>query len=84
MQSRELVASALGVNLYTAIVIIPHPPGDPEDMSLALDEPTEADPLHASAHEEPAGFNGLFSRGHATIQRFKVSRFQKFQRENQP
>jgi hypothetical protein len=75
------------VNLYTAIVIIPHPPGDPEDMSLALDEPTEADPLHASAHEEPAGFNGLFSRGHATFgvsrfQGFKVSRFQSFKMTN--
>jgi hypothetical protein len=62
MQSRELVASALGQNLYTAIVIIAHPPGDPQDMSLALNKPAEADPLYASAHEEPAGFDWLFSR----------------------
>jgi hypothetical protein len=61
MQSRKLVASPLGKDLHAAVVIVAHPPGNAEDVRLALDEPAEADALHASAHQETAGFDGLFS-----------------------
>jgi acyl-CoA synthetase (AMP-forming)/AMP-acid ligase II len=64
MQSIELIASSLGQNLHAAVVIIAHPSSDAQDVRLALDEPAEADPLYASAHEEPAGLDWLFSDSH--------------------
>lgn len=64
MQSGELVASPLGKNFHAAVVIVPHPPGNAQNMSLALDKPAETDALYASADEEPAGLNRLFSKSH--------------------
>ena len=67
MQSRELVASSLGQNFHAAVVIVAHPPGDAQDVRLALHKPAEADALHASANAEPAGSDGLFSGSHKKL-----------------
>ncbi len=61
MQSGKLIARPLGQDFDAAVVIVADPPGNAEDVRLALDEPSEANSLHASAHQEPAGFDGLFS-----------------------
>ena len=60
MQARELIARALGEDLDAAIVIIANPSGDAEHVGFALDEPAEADALHASADQVPAGLNRFF------------------------
>jgi hypothetical protein len=64
MQSRKLVARSLGRNFHAAIVVVANPPGNAQDVRLALHKPAEADPLNTTANDEPAGLNRLFSGSH--------------------
>jgi hypothetical protein len=50
MQSRKLVARPLGKNFHAPVVIVAHPPGNAQDVRLALHKPSEANTLHAPAH----------------------------------
>jgi hypothetical protein len=64
MQSRKLVARPLGKNFHAAIMIVPHPPGDAENVRLALDKPAKANALDASADQKAAGLDGFISVRH--------------------
>jgi hypothetical protein len=64
MQTRKLVARPLRQNFHAAIVIIPNPAGNPEHMGFALNKPTEAHTLHASAHKKTARLDCFIALGH--------------------
>jgi hypothetical protein len=55
MQTRQLVAGAVGYHLDAAVGIVADPPCNLQDVRLALDEPAEADALDAAADEETTG-----------------------------
>ena len=57
MQSRKLVARPLGKHFHAAIVIVAHPPGNAQNVRLALHKPAEADALHTSANEKTTRLN---------------------------
>jgi hypothetical protein len=61
MQSGELIASALCEDFNTAVVVVPNPTRDAEQVGLTLYEPAEAYALHASSYYEAAGLDGFFS-----------------------
>jgi hypothetical protein len=65
VQSGKLVARSLRQNFHAAIVIVADPSGDAQNVRLALDEPAEADALHASAHQETTGHRLIFGGAHA-------------------
>ena len=64
MQARNLIARSLGQDFYAAIVIVTHPTGNAKNVGLALHKPAEADALHASADDEAACVNRLFTEIH--------------------
>jgi hypothetical protein len=64
MQPGELIAGALGEDFDAAVVVVPNPSSDAQDVGLAFDEPAEAYALHSSANEEAAGLNRFVGGGH--------------------
>ena len=67
MQAGKLVARALRQHFHAAVVIVANPSGDAEDVRLAFDEPAKADALHASANQEAASLDRLFSGSHKKL-----------------
>ncbi len=59
MQARKLIARALCENFHAAVVIVPYPSRDAEQVRLALDEPAESNALHTSANQKAASLNGF-------------------------
>jgi hypothetical protein len=56
-ESGKLIGRTLRQNFDTAVMIIPHPSRNAQDVRLALHKPAEANPLHAPADDETAGLN---------------------------
>jgi hypothetical protein len=54
----------LGQNFYVAVMIVPHPAGDAQDVRLALHKPAEAYALHTPTNQEAASFDRLFRGSH--------------------
>jgi hypothetical protein len=65
MQPKKLVSSALGMDLYAAIGIVPNPACYSEHVRLSFDKPAETHALHASADNKAASLDGFFCGSHA-------------------
>ena len=64
MQSGELIARSLGEDLDAPVMIVAYPPGNPQNVRLAFNEPAEADALHAPANDVATSLNRFFSESH--------------------
>ena len=64
MQPGELIASTLRQHFDAAVMIITNPTGNTQNVRLALDEPTEAYALDASADEITTGLDRFFRGSH--------------------
>jgi hypothetical protein len=64
VQSGELVTRALRQHFHAAIVIVANPSGNAQNVCFALDEPAEADTLHAPANEETTSLDWFFRGSH--------------------
>ena len=61
MQPKKLVSSALGMDLYAAIGIVPNPACYSEHVRLSFDKPAETHALHTPANNKTARLNRSFA-----------------------
>src|SRR5271163_1391736 len=57
-QSGQLLARSHGQNFNAAVMIVPHPSRNLQNVSLALDKPAEPDTLDATAYQKTTSLGG--------------------------